>query len=93
MYSNHKKKKIFNSKFDNVLQKLELRLSILLVRINFVPSLALAKESIKESNIVVNGKKRHPNYQVKLQDFISKNISILSKKNIISPILKNDRKK
>ena len=80
LYSGHTNKKIFNTKFDNVLRKLELRLCVLLVRINLVRNLVIAQEYIKDSKIVVNGKKKHPNYQIRLQDLIVKNNSKSSSK-------------
>jgi len=74
IYTNHRTSKIFNAKFDSLLRKLELRLNILLIRINFSPKLLISNQNILNSKILVNGKKKHPNYQVRIFDVISKRI-------------------
>ena len=74
IFSNHKTKKIFDTKFDGLLQKLELRLGILLVRMNFCKTLLISNVNILNAKIVVNGKKKHPNYQVQINDLISRKI-------------------
>jgi hypothetical protein len=68
IYVNHCSKKIFNSKFNLLLIKLELRLSILLFRINFTTKL-LNSNSLKMA-FFVNGKIKHANYQICLNDLI-----------------------
>ena len=68
IYVNHSSKKIFNSKFNRLLIKLELRLNILLFRINFTKKL-LFVNSLKTA-FFVNGKIKHSNYQIRLNDLI-----------------------
>ena len=75
IYTNHRTSKIFNAKFDSLLRKLELRLNILLIRINFAPKLLISNQNILNAAILVNGKKKHPNYQVRISDVISKKMS------------------
>jgi ribosomal protein S4 len=75
IYTNHRTSKIFNAKFDSLLRKLELRLNILLIRINFAPKLLISNQNILNATILVNGKKKHPNYQVRISDVISKKMS------------------
>jgi hypothetical protein len=68
IYANHCSKKIFNSKFDSLLVKLELRLNIILFRINFLKKL-LFVNSLKNL-FFVNGSIKHINYQVCSNDLI-----------------------
>jgi hypothetical protein len=72
IYTKHRTKKIFNVKFDKLICNLELRLNILLVRINFMTKLSLRYQNTSNIVFLVNGKKKHQNYQVKIQDVISK---------------------
>nr|QFP99043.1 ribosomal protein S4 [Rhizaria sp.] len=70
VYVNHKSKIIFNSKFGNILCKLELRLNILILRLCFVKKLLESNCIIKEKKIRVNGLIKHKNYLVSTGDLI-----------------------
>lgn len=76
-YTNHKSKIIFNSKFGSILCKLELRLNILMLRMNFVNKLQQADSFISDGNIVVNGVCKHKRYSLQKSDVISLKFSIL----------------
>jgi len=70
VYTNHKSKKIFNSKFGSILCKLELRLNVLLVRMGFVNKLRQADFFIFEGKVKVNFFVKHKRYSVCKNDLI-----------------------
>lgn len=70
VYTNHKSKKIFNSKFGSILCKLELRLNILLIRIGFVTKLQQADFLISNYQITVNFFVKHKRYLLSKNDLI-----------------------
>ena len=70
VYSNHKSKKIFNSKFGSILCKLELRLNILIVRMGFIDKLRMADQFIQEGKVTVNFFIKHRRYLIRINDLI-----------------------
>jgi ribosomal protein S4 len=77
VYTKHKSKKIFNSKFGEVLCKLELRLNILVLRVGFVNTLRLADLSVYNGSLMINFKIKHKRYLVRINDLISFSILFL----------------
>lgn len=68
---------IFNSKFGSILCKLELRLNVLMLRMNFVNKLQQADSLISNGNIRVNGMCKHKRYSLRKNDLISLEFSTL----------------
>jgi len=69
-YRTSKSKVIFNSKFANILCKLELRLNVLLLRTYFVNKILYADSLINNKKIIVNGLSRHKEYLLSEGDFV-----------------------
>jgi len=69
-YRTSKSKVIFNSKFANILCKLELRLNILLLRTHFVNKILQADNLISRKKVVVNGVSKHKQYLVSEGDLV-----------------------
>ena len=70
VYSNHKVKTIFNSKFGKILSKLELRLNIIIIRLGFVNKLLEANELIKNKEVLVNGLVKNKYYIISVSDLL-----------------------
>jgi hypothetical protein len=70
-YTNHKAKKIFNTKFCFVLCKLELRLNILILRMGFVNKLQEVNFYISKSQLIVNNVRKNKRYLVSIKDLIT----------------------
>ena len=68
---------IFNSKFGSILCKLELRLNVLMLRMNFVNKLQQADSLISNGSITVNGTPKHKRYSLRKNEVISLEFSTL----------------
>ena len=77
VYHKNKSKVIFNKRFIFILRGLELRLNILLVRLNFVTKLLQADIIILKNKVMVNGKAKHKWYLVSVGDLIMYNNKII----------------